>query len=195
MIAYLLASLPTPQRDAAPDLSPADFLARCRGFVGEDRERDLAWVLQGDTTAVDAAVAGTADAPSTREPYAARDATTRHWANLAELLDEAVIRARAGRARRDPAPDLGQPFGFRVDVAEAVAEAFAAADPGGRERALDDLRWRLADELAVAESDGFGALLARAVQLRLARRRAAFDREQGRAALDAALRGIEEQHG
>lgn len=197
MIAYLLASLPTPRRDAPPDVSPEEFLERCRGFVDEDRQHDLAWVLGVRAPAQGPRDEGaaTADATVAGEPYAARDATARAWANLAELVDEAVIRARAGRAKRDPAPDLRQPVGFRVDASEAVAEAFAAPDPAARERALDDLRWRLADELTAAEPDGFGALLARAVQLRLAARRATFDRDSGRTALEAVLREIEEDHG
>ena len=63
------------------------------------------------------------------------------------------------------------------------------------ERALDELRWRLADELRVNDPDGFAALVARAVQLRLAWRRAGWDEDAGWRVLEAAQRRIEERHG
>jgi hypothetical protein len=106
-----------------------------------------------------------------------------------------VVQRRSARDRRDPAPYLRNPAGFRVDVAEAVTAAFALPDPGARERALDELRWRLADELGRSVPDGFGALLGRAVQLRLAWRWAGWDAEAGATELEALLRRIEERRG
>jgi hypothetical protein len=45
MVPYLLASLPTPRLGETPDIAVGTVLERCAGFVGEERARDLAWVL------------------------------------------------------------------------------------------------------------------------------------------------------
>jgi hypothetical protein len=201
MVAYLLASLPAPRLGQVPAVESATFLERSRSFVGEERARDLAWALGlDDPTAVKVpptATAPTADAlPAVAAPPAElADDATRRWADLAAQIDDAVVQRRSARDRRDPAPYLRNPAGFRVDVAEAVAAAFALPDPGARERALDELRWRLADELGRSVPDGFGALLGRAVQLRLAWRWAGWDTEAGTTELEALLRRIEERRG
>ncbi len=181
MIAYLLAGLPTPRLGVPPDLDPDAFLDRCRGFVSEPRWHDLAAVLG------EAAPDGAASSPS--------DPASRAWADLSAQVDDAVARHRRGRGGHDgPAPRLRRSTGFRVDVVQAVARAFDAADPGARERVLDELRWRLADDVALMGADGFAALLARAAQLRLAWRWAGWSDEPGWTALEAALRRIEEAY-
>jgi hypothetical protein len=196
MIAYLLASLPAARLGEVPAVAPEAFLASSRGFVGEARARDLAWVLGlGDPRA--AAEPAAAEVPA-MVPFAAApgedlDEATRRWADLAAQIDDAVVQRRCARDRRDPTPHLKNPAGFRVDVAEGVAAAFVQPDPGARERALDELRWRLAGELASPVPDGFGALLGRAVQLRLAWRWAHWDPEAGSSMLEALLRRIEER--
>ena len=134
-----------------------------------------------------------AAAPFPAAPGEVPDEATRRWADLAAQVDDAVVQRRCARDRRDPTPHLRNPAGFRVDVAEGVAAAFVLPDPGARERALDELRWRLAGELASPVPDGFGALLGRAVQLRLAWRWAHWDTEAGSSTLEALLRRIEER--
>jgi hypothetical protein len=201
MVAYLLASLPAPRLGQVPAVEPATFLERSRGFVGEARSRDLAWVLgvddPSDVRAPSTAAASAASAPAAAAvaPVELADDASRRWADLAAQVDDAVVQRRSARDRRDPAPYLRNPAGFRVDVAEAVEAAFALPDPGARERALDELRWRLADELGRAVPDGFGALLGRAIQLRLAWRWAGWDAEAGSTELEALLRRIEEHRG
>lgn len=181
MIAYLLAGLPTPRLGVTPDLEPAAFLERCRGFVSEPRWRDLATVL-GEGVPEE----------TTAGP---NDPAARAWADLTTQVDEAVARQRSGRGRPEASPPrLRRSTGYRVDVVQAVAKAFDAPHPGARERALDELRWRLADDLALNEPDGFAALLARAAQLRLAWRWAGWVEEPGWTALEATLRRIEEAH-
>lgn len=197
MVAYLLASLPAARLGEVPEVAPEAFLASSRGFVGEARARDLAWALGLPDPAATAPTAEgpvplLAGPPAGAMGEAPDDATSR-WADLAAQVDDAIVQRRCARDRRDPTPHLRKPAGFRVDVAEGVAAAFALADPGGRERALDELRWRLAGELAQPVPDGFGALLGRAVQLRLAWRRAGWDPEAGSSALEGLLRRIEER--
>jgi len=196
MIAYLLSSLPTPRLGDTPDVRLDDVLERCAGFVGDERTRDLAWLMgvspaEGRPDA--GAVATVPPGREARPPLS--DPATRAWAQFSDLVDDAIVLERCAKARVDPQPYLRRPAGFRVDVAEGVAAAFEQPHPGARERALDELRWRLADELRVNDPDGFAALVARAVQLRLAWRRAGWDEDAGWRVLEAAQRRIEERHG
>jgi len=191
MIAYLLASLPTPRLTEPPSIEPATFVERCRGFVSEERWHDLVELFGPD--AEDAAAVRPTPSDESK-PDRQRDAVTRAWRDLSAQIGDAVAVHRAANARRDPAPYLQRPSGYRVDVAAAVETAFALPNPGARERALDELRWRLADELALRELDGFAALFARAVQLRLAWRWARWEAEAGWAALEANLRQLEAPH-
>jgi len=198
MVAYLLASLPTPRLGDVPDVHIETILERCAGFVGEDRARDLAWVLgirpaHGRSDAADDAHR---DGPPSGEPRPPlSDPATLAWAQFSDLVDDAVVLERCARAKIDPQPYLRRPAGFRVDVSEGVAAAFDLPHPGARERRLDEVRWRLADELRVGDPDGFGALVARAVQLRLAWRRADWNEDGGWRVLETAQRRIEERHG
>ena len=106
-------------------------------------------------------------------------------------MSDEVVRSRCARTGQDPAPHLRDPAGVRVDVRAAVRAAFETPHPAARERALDALRWRLADELAKTEPLGDAALVARAVQLGIAWRWAAWDADAGWAALETNLRRFE----
>ena len=178
MLPYLLASLPTPRLGAVPDLTVDAFLEACGR------------VLAGPRLAALGRAVGVPPAPDPAH-LAPPLAAERAWGDLAGRVDDAVARARCARQKRDPEPFLLHPAGLRIDVEEAVARAFAAPHPGLRERALDELRWRLVDELARSAPDGFAALFARAVQLRLAWRWAAWDAEAGWRALEAGLRVVD----
>ena len=85
MIAYLLASLPTPRRDAPPDVSPEEFLERCRGFVDEDRQHDLAWVLGVRAPAQGPRDEGAATAERAWRPASPKISTSRSEAPLTTL--------------------------------------------------------------------------------------------------------------
>lgn len=177
MLAYLLASLPTPRLGDVPDLTIEAFLEACGRVLDAPRLASLERAAHG--------------APPPLAAPRAAPAAERSWSELAAYVDDAVVRVRAERTSRDPDPFLRHPPGLRIDVQEAVARAYAAPHPGLRERALDELRWRLAEELARSAPDGFGALYARAVQLRLAWRWATWDAEAGWRALEAGLRVVD----
>lgn len=193
MIAYLLASLPTPRLSEPPTMAPETLVERSRGFVSEERWRDLAAavVVEHDPQGVRLGTASQRAAGGGAADGAPHDAAARAWRDLSDQIDDAVAIHRGARARRDPAPYLRHPSGYRVDLVEAVERAFEAQQPAARERALDELRWRLADELAASDPDGFAALHARAVQLRLAWRWAAWDTDAGWSVLEATLRELE----
>lgn len=187
MLPYLLASVPAPRLGQRPEIGIGDVAATCRRFLSEPRARELADALGVDDEP------GEPDERPGAHTDLRRGPVARAWADLAAQVDDAVVRVRCARDHRDPAPYLKHPDGFRVDVVQAVAYAFEAPHPGVRERRLDDLRWRLADELAATSPAGFEALYARAVQLRLAWRRTAWDADAGWRVLEAELRRIEDQ--
>ena len=191
MLPYLLASVPAPRLGQRPEVGVDDVAATCRRFLSEPRARELADALGADGEPGEPDEPDEPDARPSAEPRPGRVA--RAWADLAAQVDDAVVRVRCARGHLDPAPYLQHPTGFRVDVVQAVAHAFEAPHPGVRERRLDALRWRLADELAATSPAGFEALYARAVQLRLAWRRAAWDADAGWVVLEAELRRIEGQ--
>lgn len=196
MIAYLLASLPEPSPSEPPAIDPSAFVERCRGFVDEARWRDLAALLGGGAGhrvgVTPPATGGTpSGAPVPDEPS---DPVARTWLDLSAQVDDAVAVQRAANARRDAGPYLRRPRGYRVDLVESVGRAFDAPNPATRERALDELRWRLAGELAAADPDGFGALYARAVRWQLAWRWSGWDAAAGWTALEASLRTLEAPH-
>ncbi len=186
MIAYLLASLPFPRLDEPPALTPDAFLDACGRVLSAARFRELAHAFAAPVEPVDEAL---------RTDAAPLGATARAWDERIAHVDDAIVRARCASTGRDPQAHLRNPAGYRVDVVEAVARAFENDDPGARERALDALRWRLADELAATEPAGFAALFARAVQVRLATRRADWSADAGWARLEAMLRRIERPMG
>lgn len=189
MIGYLLAGLPTPRWGEPSAIAPDAFLDACRRSLPPARARELAALFAGPTpTLAPEELEG--DAPGVGAPPVLGVAA-QAWADLAAHVDDAVARARGARTGRDPRPYLRAPPGLRADVLEAVARAFEVPDPAAREVALDRLRWRLADELASHDPDGFAALFARAVQLRLAARRVRWDVDAGWATLEATLRRIE----
>jgi hypothetical protein len=198
MVAYLLASLPTPRLGETPEVGVDTVLERSTGFVGKERALDLAWVLgisQNDGRRAESPTGEFDDAPAAEHRPPLTDTATVAWARITDLVEDAIAAERCARARIDAHPYLRRPAGYRVDVAEGVAAAFDRPNPGARERHLDELRWRLADELRVGDSDGFGALVARAAQLRLAWRWSGWNDEDGWKVLEAAQRRIEERHG
>lgn len=201
MLPYLLAALPAPRPDETPELGIDAFLSSCRRFLSEERTRELAAAARRAgagrvgpprETGRDATGDARDDPHDVDRPAGAPSATARAWTQLADRLDDEVVRARCARARCDPRPYLRGPAGVRLDVAEAVAAAFEHPHPGARERALDRLRWRLADELAATSPIGFAALYARAVQLGIAWRWAGWDVDAGWMVLEAHLRRLEQ---
>ncbi|MFN2323512.1 MAG: hypothetical protein ABR510_11205 [Trueperaceae bacterium] len=190
MLPYLLASFPTPRLGQVPELTLGGFLEACGRMLDEPR---FAALVRAVTVPPLPSLPGLAVASGSA---ALPDSAPPSWPTSAESVlaahvDDAVVRARCVRQKRDPEPFLRHPPGLRVDVEEAVARAFAAPHPGLRERALDELRWRLADELARSAPDGFAALYAYAVQLRLAWRWVTWDAEAGWRAFEAALRVVD----
>lgn len=163
---YLAASLPALSWDSPPDLSIEAFKNLCRAHLADADWHGLADLDEGLET-------------SSTHPF------VREWRNAEIQLRNALVRQRAARHRRDPAPLCRPHSGYDPGVERIVAEAYAKPDPLQRERTLDRFRWQKADELAGLNGFAPRALLAYAVKLKLAERWTTMEDEDGLAIANA----------
>jgi len=161
---YLIASLPALEMEHAPALAPDAFAALCREHLAPAEAE---------------AAAALAEGRDSDHPYA------RAWRNTETLLRNAAARQRALRRGADAALHQRPASGCDLRLERAVEEAFQAPDPLQRERRLDTLRWRLAEELQGLDPLGVRVVLAYALKLRFAGRWAGRTPEAGRAAAAA----------
>lgn len=161
---YLLASLPALDLENAPALTPDAFSQLCREQLGP-----------ADAAAADALV----------EDRDADHPFVRAWRDRDTILRNAVARQRASRRNVDPALSHKPTVGCDLRIEHDVEAAFQSADPLVRERQLDRIRWRVADELQGPDPMTAQAVLAYAIKLRLACRWAALTPDAGRAAAAA----------
>lgn len=167
---YLVASLPQLFFSNPPPFSCRDFLARCDGVLSRDHLALLAALLEGRLV-----TGGTfADAWSAREIQ----------------LRNAVARFRATRLGVDAGSFQQDHSGYDVRLVQGVADAFAKPTPLEREQGLDRERWRLAEELALADPFGLGIVLAFAVKLRIAERWAALTDAAGQNKIEELMRSL-----
>ncbi len=158
---YLIASLPALEMERAPALAPDAFAALCREHLAPAEAE---------------AAAALAEGRDSDHPYASA------WRNAETLLRNAAARQRALRRGADAARHQRPASGCDIRIERAVEEAFQAPDPLQRERQLDTLRWRLAEELQGLDPLDVRVVLAYALKLRLAGRWAAQTPAAGRAA-------------
>lgn len=181
MYTYLLSSLPTLHLTTTPNLTGEAFLAHCESFVSAAELADLTALYPSDRSV------SSQDEPKT--------AAAVDWIAWETQWRNAIARQRAARRRLEVAPYLRSHSGYRVAIAEQVAAAYAKETPLARELALDEVRWRLLDELALADAWGFPALYAYAVKLSLAWRWARLTDESGWGVLETAIKRFEASYG
>ena len=102
------------------------------------------------------------------------------WRARDTQLRNAVARARATKAGIDVSGFLRRHEGFDVALEQGVAEAVSRANPLEREVALDLLRWRMAEDLALEAPFDMPAIFAFILKLRLAERRQGWNEEKAR---------------
>jgi len=162
-VLYLLSSLPYLRAETPPVLSTCSFLDACRSQLSEVDANAVAALLEGRPTG---------------HPLASA------WSDAETILRNAVTRRRARLRGADGARWLRPTRGCDRQIEEGVEAAFEAGDPLKRERALDELRWRVADALAGPDPLSLGVVFAYAVKLAIAVRRASLDKARGQAAFD-----------
>jgi len=158
---YLVASLPVLRFGEKPLTTRAAFLAACSD-----------WLSAADRDVIEAGLENRCP-PEGAEP-------ARRWWNDEVQLRDATVRVRARNLKTDPAPFIKRHEGLNFSIEKAVAEAFTRENPLEQEASLDRIRWAMADEMKQGRAFGFPAVLAFAVQLRIAERWDGFDDESGR---------------
>ena len=158
---YLVSSLPLLRLDDPPPLTSEAFLELCRAHLAEARFRRLL----------------AADLIPEGEPGGAADGGWRAWEtyvrNLLAAVRGTALRRETGDSLR---PELDVFPGDRRRVEEIMNEG----DPAARERALDELRWRRLDDLAVGHHFDVDALVVYRLRLRILEKWAAREPERGK---------------
>lgn len=163
---YLVASLPSIELDGELPWTPEQFLKACENTLEPSDMMEIRLVMEG-------------------EEVRSGHPLLRRWHGRETQLRNAVARHRVARLGIEPASAQREHAEFDVGIERGVADAMKASDPLGRERALDELRWGVAVDLAKEEPFGLGAVLGHALQLRLANRWRGMSDERGRLALEA----------
>jgi hypothetical protein len=166
---FLAASLPMLALDEPPPLSPEAFREQCAAHLSRRDLEGLDALLSGDGTAC-------------RHPF------VRDWRNADTQIRNTLVSQRAARRQEEAAPWLREHRGYDVSLAAGAAEAYGRKTPLQRERALDTLRWRVAEDLAGFDPFTGRAMLAYGVKLLILRRWEAIDREKGEAAAGNLIR-------
>jgi hypothetical protein len=158
---FFAATLPVLDLDSPPPMAVKEFLQSCRRHL----------------TAADAEAAEAALTPAA----AARCAhpTVRAWHDRETQWRNAIVRQRALRAKRDAGPFLRAQAGGDAAIDAAVAAAFNAASPLEREKALDRVLWKQAEELAGWDPFSATAVIVYGVRLRMAARWAGLSAAAG----------------
>lgn len=157
---YLVSSLPVLRFGDKPPMGAEAFRAACVGWLSDDELLVIDAVLEN------------------RDPEAGGTPAVPWWNGEVQLRD-AVVRVRAKNCGIDAARFLKPHDGFNVAIEKMVTDAFTRPDPLEQEMELDRARWSLVDDLAVADSFGFAAVLAFAVKVRIAERWSQMNDEAG----------------
>lgn len=161
---YVVASLPMLFFGAPPPIHAADWRAQLQDVLPA-----------ADLVFVDAFLKGQ---PTGGNEFA------QHWLAGETQLRNAIARARAAKLGVESRPYQRDHDGYDMTIEDAVTNAFTKPNPLEREKEFDRWRWHRADELAQLDPFGLAAILAFAVQLRIAERWAAMQESEGRQAVE-----------
>ena len=151
---YLIASLPTLHFGMKPPFSFEKFLEICYGFIPEK----------------DYLVLSTLPQP---EHYSEKDKKHRsveRWIQSDTALRNEMVKSRAGRRHTDPATYLRQDTYAGPSLAPIVAAAALSPSILEGEKILDQKRWNMLDELAIAHYFDLDALIVYAYKLLILQR-------------------------
>ena len=156
---YLISSLPLVSLDQPPQVTAEGFLGLCRAWLG-------------------GAAAEAAEALMTGKPSG--HPFVKAWRGKDTLLRNVVAKARARAAGTDAEQWLRPAQEEDTQIERLVEDALQQPDPFRTERALDRVRWDVAEEMQGFDLMTIDAVLAYAVKLSLALRWATLDAGRGR---------------
>ncbi len=165
---YLVASLPVLDMDMDPPITLDRFLFEAKGVLSETDDAELHCLLADESE-------------SCTSRFAAQ------WFEFEFDLRHRIAAVRAGRLGIDPRAAVPYQASGDAVTRRAVLDAFAKTNPLERELQIDQTRWRYLEELGKQEPFGFAAVLAFALQLRLAHRWTGMSVGAGTNSLDKQL--------
>lgn len=169
---YLVASLPTLVLGDTPPIDEAGLLAASEKFLSPWERKELALMLEGRFGEGTSAFA-------------------KAWRNIDAQLRNAIAAVRARARGVEARPHLRPHEGYEVAIEKAVTDAYARPNPLERELFLEQYRWARLEDLARQDRFGLSAVLAYAIQLRIALRWAPLTDEAGTNALKGLLEEFE----
>ena len=158
---YFISSLPGLRWGEAPKLSHGEFMEKCRNALSD---KDLRRIEHF--------------------PAEKGDLETQ-WLAWEQFLRNAIVEERAARLHVNPALWRRGEREFRPSDRKAVEEAFAKGSPLERETALDGLRWRFLEELAVSYTFCVEALIIYSLQLQILEHRQSRKADSGAATCES----------
>jgi hypothetical protein len=168
---YLVASLPTLVMGEPPPFSGSEMLVRYANTLAADDAREVKLALEKHER-------------GSQHPFLVQ------WVRADTQMRNAIARVRAGRQSVEVREYLHDHPGYDVGLENAVVDAYARPNPLERELALDHHRWKMLDEMVLAEPFGLGAVLAFAIKLRMVIRWAAVTEEAGARKLEELVAGL-----
>ena len=128
-----------------------------------------------------------------RTPRSSRAPTlSRAWAGGDAQIRNTAAKARGAKLGVEAKPFLRSHPGYAVWLDKEVSDALSKANPLVREMGMDGARWKLVEELALADAYGLPAVLAFAVKLMLVTRWSGMKEEAGREQLEKLVSQLEE---
>ncbi len=160
---YLVAGLPMLSLEQPVPFSPDEYFRSCEHLLSDDDRMDMHHILTG-------------------HPERCRNRLVKEWVARDTQLRSAIARARAARKKVDAAPYVREFSGYDAYSEKAAAEAMSEPNPLAREMSIDRFRWRLLDELSLADPFGAFALFAFVIKLQMSARwqKRTEDRGRGR---------------
>lgn len=171
---YVVASLPTLALGEPPPFPVAEVPRRLANVLEDPQKAMVEKFVMGRESEVDS-------------PF------VRRWLDLETQIRNVCAKVRAGRRGVESRPFEHPQEGYAVWIERAVHDAFARPNPLEREMSLDRLRWRILDELTVAEPFGFNAVLAWILKLRLVERWNGWRPDAGQVRFEEAVSAIRAQ--
>jgi len=144
-----------------PPISWDDFVMQCEGVLSEEQ-------VQGIRLLTD--------------PLLAQESALKpllQWASSEIQLRNALARARQGHWGSEARVTEQMHSGWNVRISRVAAEAVSRTNPLETEQMLDDLRWELAEDLALSDPYGYAAIVSWGIRLQIAIRWASLETEAG----------------
>ena len=160
---YLISSLPMLRFDAAPGMTPDTFVEACREQLGEADAAAAEALLRGETSG---------------------HAFVAAWKDKETILRNAAARERARRAGAEASRWERPAQGCDSLIESLVEDAFQEADPLACEKALDKVRWKIAEELQGPDPLDIRAVFAYAVKLAILSRWTSLSASRGQQTFD-----------